>query len=289
MDKSKVRIPERFADHPIFNELICGTNFGFMNGANCTEKEYQPTVNSYDDDAPVNEYGYMTPKYFKFKEVLESFGSVSDIEVSQPETVAYPSVKLNECADLFDNLSVLSEKHTMTNPLPMEKLGQGYGYTLYETFIRGPREEDYFMLTVHDRAYVYVNDEFKCVLYRNDKKKKLKLGIPAEGIKLSILVENMGRINYGFNLFDKKPPLIREFRDKTEGRITTASVTAACMLAVTAACWVVKCAASGFGALDIVSVLLLAVGSALAGYMFAKRKAFATEERDNPNAESVED
>ncbi len=30
MDKSKVRIPERFADHPIFNELICGTNFGFM-------------------------------------------------------------------------------------------------------------------------------------------------------------------------------------------------------------------------------------------------------------------
>ena len=92
-----------------------------------------------------------------------------------------------------------------------------------------------------------------------------------------------------FNLFDKKPPLIREFRDKTEGRITTASVTSACTLAVTAVCWVVKCAASGFGALDIVSVLLLAVGSALAGYMFAKRKAFATEERDNPNAESVED
>ena len=181
-----------------------GTNFGFMNGANCTEKEYQPTVNSYDDDAPINEYGYMTPKYYKFKEVLESFGAVSDIEVSQPETIAYPPLKLNECAELFDNLAVLSEKHSMTNPLPMEKLGQGYGYILYETFIRGPREEDYINLKVHDRAYVYVNDEFKCVLYRNDKKKKLKLAIPAEGLKLSILVENMGRVNYGFNLFDKK-------------------------------------------------------------------------------------
>ncbi len=30
MDKTKVNIPERFKDHPIFNELICGTNFGFM-------------------------------------------------------------------------------------------------------------------------------------------------------------------------------------------------------------------------------------------------------------------
>ena len=30
MDKSKVKIPERFASHPLFNELICGTNFGFM-------------------------------------------------------------------------------------------------------------------------------------------------------------------------------------------------------------------------------------------------------------------
>ena len=30
MDKSKVRIPQRFREHPIFNELICGTNFGFM-------------------------------------------------------------------------------------------------------------------------------------------------------------------------------------------------------------------------------------------------------------------
>ena len=30
MDRSKVYIPEKFKDHPIFNELICGTNFGFL-------------------------------------------------------------------------------------------------------------------------------------------------------------------------------------------------------------------------------------------------------------------
>ena len=30
MDKTKVNIPERFKDHPIFNEKILGTNFGFL-------------------------------------------------------------------------------------------------------------------------------------------------------------------------------------------------------------------------------------------------------------------
>lgn len=30
LDKSKVRIPERFKDHPIFNTFHCGMNFGFM-------------------------------------------------------------------------------------------------------------------------------------------------------------------------------------------------------------------------------------------------------------------
>lgn len=30
MDKSKVRIPKRFEAHPIFNEFMCGMNFGFM-------------------------------------------------------------------------------------------------------------------------------------------------------------------------------------------------------------------------------------------------------------------
>ena len=30
LDKNNARIPEKFINHPIFNELICGTNFGFM-------------------------------------------------------------------------------------------------------------------------------------------------------------------------------------------------------------------------------------------------------------------
>ena len=35
-----VKIPEKFKDHPIFNELICGTNFGFMNKRGYYESDF---------------------------------------------------------------------------------------------------------------------------------------------------------------------------------------------------------------------------------------------------------
>lgn len=181
-----------------------GTNFGFMNGANCTEKEYQPTVNSYDDDAPINEYGGLTEKYFAFKRVIESFGYSSDIEVSEPETTAYSDVILTEKAFLFDNLEFLSEHFSSTVPKNMEFYDQGYGYILYETFINGPRENNTLEFEAHDRAYIFLDNKFYGIKYRNDKKSRIKIVVPENGIKLSILVENMGRINYGPRLTDKK-------------------------------------------------------------------------------------
>lgn len=181
-----------------------GTNFGYMNGANCDEKEYQPTVNSYDDDAPINEYGGLTEKYHAFKKLLANYGFSSDITPEEPVTAAYPDVELTECCNLFDTVYSLADKQTTVTPQTMEKCGQGYGYILYETFVRGPREDAELYINAHDRAYVFVNGKFKGIQYRNDKKCKIKIGVPESGIKLSILVENMGRSNYGPLLRDCK-------------------------------------------------------------------------------------
>ena len=46
-----------------------GTNFGFTNGAN-DKGVYQPIVTSYDYDAPLDEAGNPTPKYWAFRELL---------------------------------------------------------------------------------------------------------------------------------------------------------------------------------------------------------------------------
>ncbi len=182
-----------------------GTNFGFMNGANCTDEEYQPTVSSYDDDAPVNEYGKMTEKYYRIKEVLASHGFTGpDENVSQPVTRAYPDVTLSETADLLDQLKDISTPVDNAVPLTMEKLDQGYGYVAYTTFIKGPKERAALNMTVHDRAYVFLDGEFEGIVYRNDKKPKISFAVPDSGIELTILVENMGRVNYGPYLWDEK-------------------------------------------------------------------------------------
>ena len=182
-----------------------GTNFGFMNGANNYD-EYQPTVNSYDDDAPVNENGAITPKYELFREVIKEFGGDTSAELPAPiPTKKYGTLAFTESARLMDNLNVLSTPVHAAAPLTMEELDLGYGFVLYHTHVSGPREELPVVLQdVHDRAHIYVNGKFMGIQYRNDKEPQVKIAVPREGCDLDILVENMGRTNYGFNLMDRK-------------------------------------------------------------------------------------
>src|SRR5512133_2107750 len=50
-----------------------GTNFGYTAGANSGGKGYEPDVTSYDYDAPINEQGLPTPKYYALRQLLESY------------------------------------------------------------------------------------------------------------------------------------------------------------------------------------------------------------------------
>lgn len=48
-----------------------GTSFGFTAGANSDSNfVYQPDPTSYDYDAPINEYGNLTDKYFEISKVI---------------------------------------------------------------------------------------------------------------------------------------------------------------------------------------------------------------------------
>lgn len=182
-----------------------GTNFGFMNGANCYDK-YEPTVSSYDDDAPVNEYGELTEKYFRFKEVISKYAPIPDIELPIPiKAKRYGKFSFTSYRRLFDCLDKLSSPVKTICPVPMEKLDQGYGFILYRSRVKGPREvQSVRIQEVRDRAYIYKNDEFLGIQYRNDTEPQVKTDIPADGATLSVLVENMGRVNYGAYLKDAK-------------------------------------------------------------------------------------
>ncbi|MGM0920360.1 MAG: glycoside hydrolase family 35 protein [Bacillota bacterium] len=180
-----------------------GTNFGFMNGANHFDK-YYPTITSYDYDSLLSETGEITKKYREVKKVLQKYMDVpEDVEHEIP-TKNYGSVKLGESVSLFDTLQEISKVKESLVPLAMEDAGQAYGYILYSTEVNRKGELDLDTEPFRDRAYVYVNGKLERTIYINDQEKKVKINFPNDVNTLEILVENMGRANYGKHLTDKK-------------------------------------------------------------------------------------
>jgi beta-galactosidase len=92
----------------------------------------------------------------------------------------------------------------------MEDVGQSFGYVLYRTTLKGPRTEQAIKAgEVHDRALLYVDGKYTDTWDRRDMKhmgeEPTVFNLKAdEEAKLDILVENMGRVNYGPKLRDKK-------------------------------------------------------------------------------------
>lgn len=182
-----------------------GTNFGFYNGANHIEF-YEPTVTSYDYNALLSESGDPTDKYWAIREVIGRYAELPDVPlpVASPKR-SYGEVRLTERASLFASFDRLgSAAVTSVYPETMEKLGQDYGFIWYETALSGPRERSEIILQeVRDRATVYLDGSFAGVVERWGSD-SVVADVPADGAKLGILVENMGRINYGSRLRDVK-------------------------------------------------------------------------------------
>ncbi|WP_339269694.1 beta-galactosidase family protein [Paenibacillus sp. FSL R5-0744] len=188
-----------------------GTNFGFYNGANHIVA-YEPTTTSYDYDAPLTEWGDTTAKFEAVRSVLGKHGFAPTCPLPEPiPKISYGKVALMERAELFttSNLEKLSEPVNSVCVQPMEKLGQSYGFILYSTYVQGPRSrQKLYIEGVRDRAQVFLDGQLLGVIERWNPQ-PLELSIPAGGAQLDILVENMGRINYG--------PLIRDPKGILDG------------------------------------------------------------------------
>ena len=184
-----------------------GTNFGFMNGANYSDK-YEPTITSYDYCALLSEAGDLTPAYHAVRRVIESRTgqTLPPLTVHDAPKAAYGWIRLDRSAPLLAALDKISAPHHTAAPKFMEDIGQYYGFTLYSTTVRGPQEA--LPLTFdacHDRAVVFVNGEFRGVVERSRRADEIRLPLAAgESARVDILCENMGRVNYGPHLRDRK-------------------------------------------------------------------------------------
>jgi beta-galactosidase len=172
-----------------------GTSFGWMNGANTDGKKYQPTVTSYDYDAPVSESGELTPKYMLFRDVIAKATGIQPPAPPAPiEAKAYTSVEFTRSASLFANLPNPIESNDVQ---PMEALGQSYGYILYRTTVDAAQSGELKLDALHQYAQVYLDGKLVGTLDRRLVQDTLMLTIPHDHTKLDILVENTGRVNFG--------------------------------------------------------------------------------------------
>jgi beta-galactosidase len=187
-----------------------GTNFSTWAGANtkdpATGAHYLPTVTSYDYDAPIDERGGATEKFWAFRDVLKEYAQAPLPEPEDPAPLLPPArVELTESLRLFDVLDALAGPEVRA-PLPpsFEELGLAHGLVLYTGRIPGPRQP--YPLSVHglaDRAHVYVDGVHSGVLERDAAEELHDVAVPAAA-RLELLVESMGRVNYGAGLGDRK-------------------------------------------------------------------------------------
>ena len=191
-----------------------GTNFGFTAGAN-QHIRYNPTVTSYDYDAPLNEYGDYTPKYFAIRELLCRHQGIPLPPLPpRPQLQELGEVTLVERAELRENLEVLGTVHRSPLPEPMEHYGQNFGLIDYRTCLPGDYEGGTLTLEgLGDRAYVYRDGALLGILDQGKPRGLLEqlrprnaLPFPSSpaGTQVEILVEAMGRVNYGSHLENRK-------------------------------------------------------------------------------------
>ena len=104
--------------------------------------------------------------------------------------------------DLFTCLEQVSEKYDSQYPQSMEALGSGYGYMLYRTQILRDKltKERFRVIDARDRLGFYLDGEHVTTQYQEEIGEDIEAKLPNETGRLDILVENMGRVNYGSKL-----------------------------------------------------------------------------------------
>ncbi|WP_255577091.1 glycoside hydrolase family 35 protein [Cryobacterium sp. 1639] len=185
-----------------------GTNFGFTNGAN-DKGVYQPTVTSYDYDAPLSESGEITAKYLAFRQVLARYAPVpADLPEPGCPAPAF-TVALDESVSLWEALPELAVPAVpaaaaavpAASALPsMDALGHYTGFALYRSRLT-PGARVLSFAEVRDRAQVFVDRTPVGVLQRDHHDRSISL---PPGERLDLLVEDQGRVNYGPRIGEDK-------------------------------------------------------------------------------------
>lgn len=181
-----------------------GTNFGFYNGCSARGNTDLPQITSYDYDALLNEAGQPTEKYYAVQRVIKEV--CPSVWQAEPRTKMLKNLgtyPVNKSVSLFHIKEQICEEIKTDYPLTMEQASNGYGYLLYSLTLKNYGHKNKLrLIETNDRAQIYIDGKY------NQTQTQETLGdeMMLEGqknqptIALDVLVENLGRVNYGAKL-----------------------------------------------------------------------------------------
>ncbi len=182
-----------------------GTSFAQWAGAN--NKGFAPDCTSYDYDAPINEQGTATPKYYELRNLLQQYIDVKLPAVPKAiPVITLPAITFTEMMPLLRAGNV-PEAIKQRDIQPMEQFGQGYGSIMYSTTMPAVKAGTVLSISnLCDYGIIYIDGEEAGRLYRRDNggsALRIERDVK-EGATLDIFVEAMGRINYSKLINDPK-------------------------------------------------------------------------------------
>ena len=180
-----------------------GTSFGHWAGAN--SPGFAPDVTSYDYDAPINEYGQATPKYYELRTMMQKYSKKKKLPaVPKPaaEIITIPKFELTEFAPIEMGRDKVEESKDVKS---FEEMDLGWGSMVYTALL--PEMKSASLLTLndcHDFAQVFIDGKRIGKIDRVKNEKSISLPPVKKGQRLTILLEAMGRINFGRAIKDFK-------------------------------------------------------------------------------------
>ncbi len=183
-----------------------GTNFGFTAGANAfSPTQYQPDLTSYDYDAPIDEQGRPTAKYFMLRRLIQQY---VDYKLPEPPAsipaIEIADIKMVQTSSIWQQLGAPVQT---PQPQPMENFDQYQGMILYSTELVGHKGGRLTIWEPHDYALVFLDHKFIDTVYRDGGRWTVELPKQennGHNPLLEILVEGMGHINFAQFMIDRK-------------------------------------------------------------------------------------
>ena len=178
-----------------------GTSFGHWAGAN--SPGFAPDVTSYDYDAPINEYGCATEKYHLLRQTLQKYSSqkLPALPAAPARLISIPRMTLSLVSSLCMGVDSVAASR---EPITFEEMNMGYGSMIYRTDLPQIATGSTLHIDGHDFVQAFINGKYVGKVDRVKNERTLQLPPTRQGDRLTLLVEAMGRINFGRAIKDFK-------------------------------------------------------------------------------------